>query len=152
MKLLDILERKGRDLAFVLDEETVGDVSSTMADAGCGSVVVRTPAGSLVGIVNERAVVVAVAKLGSQVHGALARDIMLSPVPVADAQTSIIDAFKEMTRQRYRHLVVSENGLTTGIVSIGDLVKHYVHDIELENSVLRDLTAARIVERGSGGA
>ena len=70
---------------------------------------------------------------------------MVMPVPSIDAGTSIVDCFKVMTSRRFRHFVVRRDGEAIGVVSIGDLVKAYTRDIELENAVLRDMTAARIV-------
>ncbi|MGI9424583.1 MAG: CBS domain-containing protein [Hyphomicrobiaceae bacterium] len=145
MRLIDIVERKGHDIAMVPDTATVGDVARMMSEQNCGSVIVRTKAGNLIGLVNEKRIVETVATSDKLADAISVKDVMVSPVPAADAGTSMIDGFKAMTNGRFRHLVVTDDGRSIGVVSIGDLVKCYVHDIELENSVLRDLAAAHIV-------
>ena len=145
MTLEDIVRQKGGEVAAVLDDANVGEVAELMLKNRIGSVVVRTRAGSILGIVNERALVEAVAICGADLAEARATEVMLAPAPSVHADTSIIDGFRTMTERRFRHLLVTDGSNAIGVVSIGDLVKWYIHDMELENAVLRDMTAATLV-------
>lgn len=146
MRLGDLIRHKGGQISEVLDNATIVDAATSMVQGNCGSVVVRTMAGSLIGIVNEKAIVTAIASSSRHPQSIAATEVMSSPVPCANLQSSIIDGLKGMTNYRYRHLVVTDEGLAIGIVSIGDLVKVNLENLALENSVLRDLAAARIVD------
>ena len=145
MTLADIVKQKGGEVAAVLDDANIGEIAELMIQDRIGSVVVRTRAGSILGIVNERALVEAIAISGADLAEVSATDVMLAPVPSANARTSIIEGFHTMTERRFRHLLVTDESRAIGVVSIGDLVKWYIHDMELENAVLRDMTAASLV-------
>ena len=145
MTLADIVKQKGGEVAAVLDDANIGEIAELMIQDRIGSVVVRTRAGSILGIVNERALVEAIAISGADLAEVGATDVMLAPVPSANARTSIIEGFQTMTERRFRHLLVTDESRAIGVVSIGDLVKWYIHDMELENAVLRDMTAASLV-------
>ena len=145
MTLADIVRQKGGEVAAVLDDANIGEIAEMMIQNRIGSVVVRTRAGSILGIVNERALVEAIAISGADLAEVRATEVMLAPVPAANARTSIIEGFRTMTEHRFRHLLVTDDSNAIGVVSIGDLVKWYIHDMELENAVLRDMTAASLV-------
>ena len=83
MILGEIVRLKGGHMAAVLPEATIHEIAATMTDEHVGSVIVRSRAGSILGIVNERAVVQALASQTSSPAGLRSNDIMMSPVPAA---------------------------------------------------------------------
>jgi CBS domain-containing protein len=83
------------------------------------------------------------ARNGPRAPKATVAAVMSKAVPVCSPETSIKDAMAEMTRTRHRHLPVVENGELSGLLSIGDVVKHRLEEMELEASVLRNAYIAR---------
>jgi predicted transcriptional regulator len=67
---------------------------------------------------------------------------MRRPVPVCSADDSLRDVMARMTRDRLRHLVVLDGDSVTSVISVGDLVKHRLEQLETETGVLRDYVAA----------
>ena len=140
---------KGRtaEIVKLLDGASALDVAREMMAHGVGSVVIRTRAGNILGIVGESEIVAAAA-LQSDLSRLLATSIMLSPVPCIDVQESVLDALGRITACRFRHLLVTEQNVACAVVSIGDLVKAQLDEILLENSVLRDMTYLQRILRG----
>lgn len=66
------------------------------------------------------------------------KDVMSHPVETCEPHSNLQDVMATMTRRRFRNMPVSSNGVSVGIVSIGDLVKHRLEELELETNVLRD--------------
>jgi CBS domain-containing protein len=95
------------------------------------------------GIVSERDVVSAISRLGERALTMLVQDIFVVTKITLRPEDSITRAMRVMTLHRLRHLPVVANQKLVGIVSIGDVVKHRVEDLETETNVLRDLSIAR---------
>ena len=69
---------------------------------------------------------------------ARAADHMTAPVKTCTAEAKVTEVMSEMTRSRIRHLPVTKDGKLCGIVSIGDVVKNRLQELETETNVLRD--------------
>jgi CBS domain-containing protein len=132
-----ILERKGRQVETIAASASVKDAADRMREKKIAALVV-TDGAAIEGIVSERELVHALSQHGSALMSRKVRDVMTKNVVTVEPEDSIKHAMALMTRYRTRHLpVIRECGLA-GIVSIGDLVKHRLDDLELETSVLRD--------------
>lgn len=141
MKVEGILKSKGRSVEIVQPWVTVGDAVRKLAGPPqIGALVVCADAERKVaGIIDERAVVRALSTYGTQALDKQVSDVMTQHVPVCSPDDSIAYLMLEMTRSRNRHLPVVEAGKLVGMVSIGDVVKHRLAEMELETGVLRDL-------------
>ena len=143
MKIADILGQKGGLVHSVHPWTTVAATVDRLGEAGVGALLVRDKDGAIRGIVSERDVVMALRK-----HGAAVLDMEVSAVMTRQVRTcgpdeTVAHAMAQMTVGRYRHLPVLHRGELVGLVSIGDLVKHRLHEMELETGVLRDWAISR---------
>ena len=137
MLVSQIIKDKGADVVTVTVEETVAGAAALLRQHRIGAVVVRGGDGSVAGILSERDIVWAVAKLGD---GALAQpvgDWMTRDVLFAQPGETVDALMTRMTDRRVRHLPVLAEGGLAGIVSIGDLVKHKIMEVEAEADGLK---------------
>lgn len=141
MLVSQILRTKGDTVFTIKPSETVGAVAELLHSRRVGALVVLD-AERVVGIVSERDVVRAVAQ---QAEGALKRpvsEVMTANVLFADPGETIDSLLARMTDRRIRHLPVCRNERLVGIVSIGDLVKSKISEVEAEADGLKAYIAA----------
>jgi len=144
MEVASILNAKGRHVETVGPDSDVRLVLHKLATLGIGSVVVSTDGRRVEGVVSERDVVTGLNRHGARFLDLRARDVMSRNVPTCTPTDTLVAVMAVMTRSRFRHLpVVDADGWLCGIVSIGDVVKHRLNEIELERDVLRDAYVAR---------
>ncbi len=141
MTVRRILAAKGRDVATIAIESTVSDAVRLLSAHRVGALIVEDSSGALAGIVSERDIVRSLAA-----HGAAALDLPVSRVMTSDVITTVESAtvqsvMSEMTEGRFRHLPVMDQGRLAGIVSIGDVVKHRLAEMEDEQQALREYIA-----------
>ena len=94
------------------------------------------------GIVSERDIAYGLVAHGSQLPSIAVSKLMTKAVVVCSPEDSIIDIMKLMTQRRIRHLPVKDGNRLVGIVSIGDVLKHRLGEVQLEANVLRDYALA----------
>lgn len=136
MHISDVLRGKGRDVVTVPPDTTVRDFLDVMSEFGIGATVVSADGEHVDGIVSERDVVRALAARGAAVLSEDVSTIMTRDV-VCTEPDEIVDAvFAVMTQQRIRHLPVLVDDRLGGLVSIGDLVKARVTELETERDTL----------------
>lgn len=138
MKVDAILDAKGRSVETIRPDAPLDLALHRLATKEIGALVVSSDGERLEGVLSERDVLRALAKHGNRVLTMQVSGVMSKWVPTCTPDTSIRDAMAEMTRTRNRHLPVIEGGLLRGLISIGDVVKHRLQEMELEASVLRD--------------
>lgn len=132
-----VLAGRSADVVQCSSTETVRDAAQRLADRRIGAMPVVED-GRVVGIFSERDVLYCVARQG---EGALAMkigDVMTAPAITVEPGTSVLEALGLMTRRRIRHLPVVESDRLAGFVSIGDLVKHRLDQIQSEAEAMRD--------------
>jgi CBS domain-containing protein len=111
-----------------------------------GGMPVVAPDGTVVGFIGERDIVKTMNGHMGPVRHMLVQDVM-RPAVFCDPDDSIETVMKRMTSERVRHLVVRENGHALGVVSVGDMVKYRLGQLEMETAVLRDYVAAQRASR-----
>jgi CBS domain-containing protein len=137
MTVSAILNEKGRDVMTTAAALSVAAAAEVMAELNIGSLVVVDADGAFSGIVSERDIVRAIARLGA---AALAQDVgavMTRNVITCGENDSINDVMERMTHSRFRHLPVAVDGRLAGIVSIGDVVKARIEQVEREAEEMR---------------
>jgi CBS domain-containing protein len=142
MHVAEILREKGRAVETADKTEAVSRIVEKLASKRIGAVVIVDRAGRLEGIVSERDVVHAMAKNGAETMGLQAGAIMTRDVITCNENDTIDELMAAMTAHRFRHLPVVEGGELVGIVSIGDVVKYRVAEVELEASAMRGYITA----------
>ncbi|MDE2112650.1 MAG: CBS domain-containing protein [Alphaproteobacteria bacterium] len=143
MKIIDVLNKKGRKYHKIPPNEKFPRILELLVSHGVGSLVVTDVKGVAIGIVTERSVVEALVRWETAVFEEVAESIMFAPAPSCRPELDVRAAMHTMTSLRTRHLVVRDDMDTYGIVSLGDLVKFRLQESELENVVLRDMAGAR---------
>jgi CBS domain-containing protein len=137
MNVETILSIKGADVATIHKDSTLADAAAGMRDHRVGALVVSADGRHIDGIVSERDVVRALADHGSGALSRSVRSVMSTAVVTCGAKDSVDALMATMTERRIRHLpVVDGDGLLTGIISIGDVVKARVGELELDNQAL----------------
>lgn len=142
MRIADILGDKGVEVHKALPWITVAEAAKRLTDADVGALVVCDDR-RVRGIVSERDIVRGITRRGAAVLEEPVESVMSRDVHTCDPQETVASAMAQMTRFRYRHLPVVERGELVGIISIGDLVKYRVREMEMETGVLRDWVIAR---------
>jgi len=142
MTVKSILEEKGRDVVTIAPTETLESAVRTLAQNRIGAVVVTSAAGRIEGILSERDIVRAIATEGAGVLDKLVSTAMTSRVKTCTEAATINEVMDIMTRGRFRHLPVEENGMVAGIISIGDVVKRRISDVESEAEQIKQYIAA----------
>jgi CBS domain-containing protein len=143
MKIADILDTKGSTVHTVLPWHTVAEVVDRLGRLGIGALLVCDENRAIRGIVSERDIVRALRKHGGGLLDMPVSEVMTHYVETCDPEETVAHAMARMTAGRYRHLPVVVDRRLVGMVSIGDLVKHRVREMELETGVLRDAFIAR---------
>ena len=143
MKIADILAAKGNTVHTVLPWLTVSEVVDRLGRLGVGAVLVCDEQSAIRGIVSERDIVRALRRHGAALLAMPVSEVMTRYVETCEPDETVAHAMARMTAGRYRHLPVVVDGRLEGMVSIGDLVKHRLREMELETGVLRDAFIAR---------
>jgi CBS domain-containing protein len=141
MKVASILKAKGTHVETVHPDTTVYTAVWNLKLHGIGALVVSEDGVTVQGVISERDIVNALTEHGQQLQSLPVSRIMTAAV-TCSAEDSITAAMALMTRRRVRHVLVIEGGRLRGIVSIGDVVKHRLDDLELEANVLRETLMA----------
>jgi CBS domain-containing protein len=146
MKVEEILKAKGRAVETIEPEASMAEaVGRLIGPPQIGALVICGEEGQrpIAGTLTERDIIRALGKYGAKLMTMRVADVMSRNVPVCAPQDSIARLMQQMTTSRYRHLPVVHQGKLVGLVSIGDVVKARVADMELETGLLRDLYIAR---------
>jgi CBS domain-containing protein len=142
MNVAAILSAKGRNVLTARPDTTLEEIAAKLAQKRIGAIVVVGSSGKIDGIVSERDIIRAVAERGAASLGEPAAKTMTRSVQTCDVSDTLDELMARMTEGRFRHLPVVEDGNLVGIVSIGDVVKHHIAEVEMEASALRGYIVA----------
>jgi CBS domain-containing protein len=133
-----LLRRKGADVATVDPGVSVRDALALLAGRGIGALVVSTDGRAVEGIVSERDVARGLHERGAALLADPVSAVMTAEVHTCGLDASVHDLARVMTDHRVRHVPVVEDGALVGIVSIGDVVKARLDELEAERAQLVD--------------
>jgi CBS domain-containing protein len=142
MRIQSILDAKGSRVEAIDLDARVEQAARELADRGIGSLVVREGA-VVAGILDERDIVLAIAKYGRTVFDLAVSDVMRRAPVTCSPDQNVREVAALMTARRVRHVIVLGARGPCGVVSIGDVVKRRLEEAELEVGVLRDYARAR---------
>ncbi len=120
-------------------EAGLAEIATTMRRSGVGAVMVSEDGDHLAGIVTERDIVAAVGVTWPTVVNRTAAQLMSSPVRTCSPADRLSEVMRIMLDRRVRHLPLVENGRLIGMVSMGDVIKGLLEELESETNLLRDL-------------
>ena len=137
MSIQAILDRKGPEVITIHATATLRSAADRMRERSIAALVVKS-GDAIAGLILERDIVHAVSRHGEQALSMPVLDVMTHTTITVAPDDTLKRAMSLMTHHRVRHLPVIANGKLLGIVSIGDVVKHRLEDLETESNVLRD--------------
>jgi len=144
MRITDVLRVKGTRVVTVPPDTTVRQLLAVLAEHGIGAVIVSADGTSVDGIASERDIVRAFATRGAAAMSEPVTAIYTAEVHTVTPDTQIEEVMRMMTERRVRHAPVVLDGNLRGIVSIGDVVKNRIDELETERAALTDyITSAR---------
>lgn len=141
MNVSAILKQKGREVETVAPHATLMQVATILAKLRIGAVVVVDDQQKVQGIISERDIIRVLAKSGPEALTHAVSGVMTRSVISCGESDTLDQLMTAMTAGRFRHLPVTKNGALAGIVSIGDVVKYHLAEIEMEASAMKDYIA-----------
>ncbi len=138
MNVKNILSQKGSDVLTLEPAATLADAMDILAKRRIGALVITGADRRIVGIISERDVVRAIAEHGTDILRSPVAETMTRKVVTCGQNETIAEIMGRMTAGKFRHVPVVEQGRLIGIVSIGDIVKARLEELEQEHDALRD--------------
>lgn len=138
MNVASILRQKGRAVTTAGPSATLLDVANKLAAKRIGAIVVVGAGGELKGIISERDIIRALSEGGPGCVTQPVSEIMTRNVVTCQETDTLEELMAMMTARRFRHLPVVTDGALVGIISIGDVVKHHVAEVEMEAMAMRE--------------
>jgi CBS domain-containing protein len=142
MTVAVILTRKGRDIVTASPDTGLSAVCELLETKGIGAVVISHGGDRVDGIFSERDFVRAIARHGAAALDKPVSDYMTTKVVTCGLEDSVAELMRRMTEGKFRHMPVMEDGRLTGIISIGDVVKHRIAEAEAEALAMREYITA----------
>ena len=136
-----ILKTKGSEVATTKPSATLAEVAGELASRKIGALVVSGDGSTVDGIISERDIVRAVAEAGTEALGKPVSTVMTRDVFTCSRHDSIGELMATMSKNRFRHLPVTEDDKLCGMISIGDVVKYRLEEVEYEAEALRGFIA-----------
>ncbi len=143
MSVESILKVKGHKVETIKPDAAMVIAVHKLHSMGIGALVVSDDGEAVDGVVAESDVVRGLAKHGPKLLDMRVGEVMSKAVSVCSPGDSVVSVMAEMTRSRKRHIPVVDGGKLCGLISVGDVVKHRLDEMDLEAHVLRDLHMAR---------
>ena len=141
MTVRDILNEKGNDVVTLTPDVNVAEAVAVLAKNRIGAIVVTNGAGVIRGILSERDIVRHLAEDGAELLKHKISELMTANVKVCGENHSINEVMEIMTNGRFRHLPVERDGRLIGVISIGDVVKRRIADVQREAEDIRSYIA-----------
>jgi CBS domain-containing protein len=138
MTVKAIVSRKGSDVLTIEPTATLAAAANLLAEHKIGAVVITGPDRQVIGILSERDIVRALAQSGPAALDQQVGQVMTRKVVTCSEAETVSSLMERMTQGKFRHLPVVERGRLSGIVSIGDVVKYRLEEMEKESSALRE--------------
>jgi CBS domain-containing protein len=142
MRVGDLLRRKSGNVITVTESDTVAAAVRRLLDRGVGGLAVVDEGGALTGFVSERDIVAALNRHSGDVRHLQVTHVMRRPA-VCGLEDDVTAVMQRMTSERLRHFVAVDQGRPVGVISVGDIVKQRLMELELEAGVLRDYVAGQ---------
>lgn len=143
MKVQTMLAQKGDRVLTIRTDATMAAAIETLATERIGALVVSDDGTDVQGILSERDIVHGLRQHGPALLDMQVAKFMTTPVKTCGLSDDIQDIMAQMTRSRIRHLPVVEAAKLRGMISIGDVVKNRVEELEAEATALRDYVSGR---------
>lgn len=142
MKLAELIRGKGREIVKIKDTQNIAEAAIALTENKIGALLVEDQNGEITGILSERDIVGGMAPHGADLHDVEVSELMTTNLIRCSPQDSVNEAMAMMTDRRIRHLPVFEGEELVGFISIGDLVKCRIMEVQSEAEALRQYIAS----------
>ncbi|MCP4387761.1 MAG: CBS domain-containing protein [Gammaproteobacteria bacterium] len=142
MKLAELLRGKGADIVRIRSSANIADAAVALTENKIGALLVEDDGGQIVGILSERDIVGGMGPHGADLHDVAVGELMTRDVIHCSTQDTVHEAMAMMTDRRIRHLPVFDNDELVGFISIGDLVKCRIMEVQSEAEAMRSYIAS----------
>ena len=133
-----ILAAKGRDVVTIDPAATLAEATRLLAEKRIGAALILGADRRLVGIISERDIVRALAAGGAAALEEPVSKMMTRKVETCNEGETVASIMERMTAGKFRHMPVIDQGRLSGMISIGDVVKHRLHEMETESGAMRE--------------
>ena len=133
-----ILAEKGREVVTIEPNASLAQAAHLLADKRIGAALILGADRRIAGIISERDIVRALAEHGAAALEQPVSRTMTRKVETCTENETVANIMERMTAGKFRHMPVVDQGRLVGVVSIGDIVKHRVHEVERESVAMRD--------------
>jgi CBS domain-containing protein len=137
MKLAELIKGKPHDIVRIRANSTIAEAASKITQHKIGALLVDDEGGAIVGILSERDIVRGLSQHGADLHDVKVSELMTADVIRCSPGDTVNEAMAMMTDRRIRHLPVFEGEELIGFISIGDLVKCRIMEVQGEAEALR---------------
>jgi CBS domain-containing protein len=137
MKLAELIKGKHSDIVKISASSKIAEAANSMTQNRIGALLVEDDAGAIVGILSERDIVRGMGPHGADLHDVEVFELMTRDVIRCSSQDTVNEAMAMMTDRRIRHLPVFDDDELVGFISIGDLVKCRIMEVQGEAEALR---------------
>jgi CBS domain-containing protein len=138
MTVKAILSRKSGNVVTIEPSATLAEAARLLAERRIGAVLILGIEGRMAGILSERDIVRVLALRGAPVLEERVDQVMTRKVFTCSENDTVAQVMEQMTAGKFRHVPVVDQGRLIGIISIGDVVNHRLHEIESESNALRE--------------
>jgi len=138
MTVSTVLADKGRNVITIDPSASLADAAQLLTEMRIGAVLILGAEQRVVGIISERDIVRALAERGAAVLTEPVSQSMTRKVETCNESEPISNIMERMTDGKFRHVPVVDQGRLVGIISIGDVVKHRLHEMESESTAMRE--------------
>ena len=142
MTVANILKGKRTAVLWVPPSVPIGELAGLLRSSGVGVMIVSNDGELLVGLISERDITHGLAVHGAALPSLKVSDLMARSVITCTPEDDVAEIARIMTMRRIRHIPVIDGGKVVGVISIGDVLKSRISEIETEANVLRDLAVA----------
>ena len=142
MILADLLRGRDREIIKIKTNDCIADAATTMTEGKVGALLVQDEAGNIVGIISERDIVGGMGPHGADLHDVAVSELMTVDLIKCAPGDTVLEAMAMMTDRRIRHLPVFDGEDMVGFISIGDLVKCRISEVQAEAEAMRQYIAS----------
>ena len=142
MKISELLNKKSDEILRISLSSNIEDATKSMTQHNVGALFVEDGPNNIVGIISERDIVIGIAKRGANLQQCTVSELMTADLISCSPDNTVNEAMGMMTNRRVRHLPVFEDSKLVGLVSIGDLVKYRIMEVQAEADAMRAYIAS----------
>jgi CBS domain-containing protein len=142
MILSNVLRQKSNDIFKIKSTASIADAAVALTDKKIGALLVEDDAGKITGIISERDIVGGMGPHGADLHDVPVSELMTTRLIKCAPSDTVLEAMAMMTDRRIRHLPVFDGDDLVGVISVGDLVKYRISEVQAEAEAMRQYIAS----------